>query len=639
MADRKNRIFGSRLQTKLVIFSVLLVMFPVFTMYFMSATFIKKTVDRWFDEKVSHTMRIAMNLTEKYKGVTLNALTQQTALLADLLGSGYLVGSADSGALVEYANDYINKMFPDGAALYWHGKMYTQQNLNSAFFRFITDELLNSILDGQKTSGLETETSNPYFWCGVPIKNNKGNISGALFTFKISDKSIVDYSADIKNMNNLFRQLRFYSQPVSAAFNVTQFLVALLVIFACIWGSIIFVRSITVQLKALATAAGDISKGKYDTEVEVSGNDEITLLSKSFNEMASKLNRRTLELQRKNSALNEALNQISKDKKYIDTIYKNVDSGLVLLDKSLNMLKANDYAEDLIKLVSEKDKNDWFIIVKDFAAGSEHDKILQGNIHLKGERHFFTAHLNKILDAEGKLENIILVVDDNTHIMKLQRIMLWKEVATRITHEIKNPLTPIKLTAERVKRRSQEIPVPNVKELVDKSMETIITEVDELLNMAEEFNMYARPPSIIRSDIDLLSLVQDVVSLQKRARQEVMINVDIPSDIIIKGDYSQLKRMLVNLIQNSMQAIQNDGKIDISASVDHENALSLIISDNGCGIKEEDRDNIFVPYFSKSPNGTGLGLAIVKKIIEEHGGNITLESKAGEFTTFHIHLT
>ncbi len=640
MADRRSRVFGSRLQTKLVIFSVLLVVIPVFTMYFMSATLVRNSIDRWFDDNINYTVKRAMNLAEEYQETTLEALIKQTSLLADSIGSRYVLNDANTNALAERTNDYVSKGFLNGAALYsTHGRMYTQENVGGISFGFITNQMLYDILNGQKASGFDIENPIPYFWCGVPVKSNDGSVIGALFTFKVSAKSIVEDTADIANMNDLLRQLRFYSHPVSTAFNVTQFLVALLVIFACIWGSIIFVRGIAVPLKALSIAAGEISKGRLDTEVEVSGNDEITLLSRSFNEMASKLKRRTLELQGKNRDLNKALNQISRDKRYIDTIYKNVDSGLILLDKNLDMLKANDYAEELIKITDDENKGKSFDLIKDFVTSPEHDRILQVDMQIQGETRLFTAHLNKITDSDGNLENIILVLDDNTHIMNLQRITLWKEVATRITHEIKNPLTPIKLTAERVKRRSQEIPVKSVKELVDKSMETIITEVDELLNLVEEFNLYARLPSLIKSDINLSTLVKEVADLHKRARPDVTININIPPDLIIKGDRNQLKRVLVNLIQNSMQAIQEAGIIDISAARDHENAVSLIITDNGIGIKEEDIDNVFVPYFSKKPDGTGLGLAIVRKIIEEHGGSITVESKAGEFTTFHIHLT
>ncbi len=633
MIDRREKVFGARLQTKLVIFTVFLVVLPVFSMYFISTRMVQQSIDRWFDTNVNNTILSALSVSQGYYDDSLRTLAQQTEILAKNINEYDDINMSEHGNVRLLTKDYIDRYIFNGVILYSKdGRLYSQQNIDTDYGFFINKIVLSSVMSGITMSDFINEDDVSFFWCGVPIKHN-GEVVGALFSVKQASASIQKNTDTINHMYDLMRQLKFYSHPVRAAFNVSSFLVALIVIFSSIWGSIIFVRSITVPLEDLSAAAGDISKGKLDIQLDVSGNDEITLLSRSFNTMASALRERTQELHRKNKDLGVALSQISKDKKNIDIIYSNVDSGIVLFDKDLNILKSNEYADVFKAFINSSALN-----LKEFSEGPEIEKMLQLNVEHNGEAKVFSVHINKIFDSSGELENIILVVDDNTHIINLQRITLWKEVATRITHEIKNPLTPIKLTAERVKRRSHEIASPVMKELVDKSMQTIINESEELLVLVDEFNQYARLPSFIKSNINLKELVSDVVNLQGYTGKNIRVDIDIPDDIVIVGDKYQLKRALLNLIQNASHAIDSEGVIKITAVKDHKDSLSFIVEDNGCGIKEDDIANIFVPYFSKKPDGTGLGLAIVKKIIEEHGGSITVESKSGEFTRFHIHL-
>ncbi|MDR2104528.1 MAG: HAMP domain-containing protein, partial [Deferribacteraceae bacterium] len=368
--------------------------------------------------------------------------------------------------------------------------------------------------------------------------------------------------------------------------------------------------------------------------VEVTGNDELTQLSRSFNDMAAKLRERTYELNRKNKEIALAFEQISKDKRNIDTIYQNVDSGIVLYDRFLNILNANNLANAVLEKMDAD-----ALGLTEFIADSVDVHYYQFDLNIDGEEKIYTAHLNKIFNEVGALENVLLVIDEITHIINFQRINLWKEVATRIAHEIKNPLTPIKLTAERVRKRSHEIASIPTRQLVDKSMQTIITETEELLTLVEEFNIYARPLSTEKEEINLKKLLTQVADLQ--SSPDKLINIDAAGDLVIRGNPNQLKRAFVNLIQNALYAIgEKDGILQVRAHLLPEDESKAVVAfrDNGEGIREEDISRIFVPYFSQKPEGTGLGLAIVKKIVEEHGGKITVESKVGEFTEFKLIL-
>jgi two-component system nitrogen regulation sensor histidine kinase NtrY len=242
-----------------------------------------------------------------------------------------------------------------------------------------------------------------------------------------------------------------------------------------------------------------------------------------------------------------------------------------------------------------------------------------------------TANITKIYDHEGKAENLVIVLDDITDLLNFQRVNIWKEIATRIAHEIKNPLTPIKLTAERVRKKTGA--GEETQEFIMNSMETIINEVEGLQTLVNEFNMFARLPELKKNLFPFCAFLDEVASFYTVSHPNVKVYIDC-QDIEMFGDRGQLKRVFINLVNNSIDAMEdNTGEIRISA-VENLDRLRIIYEDSGKGIPTEDLHRIFIPYFSKKPDGTGLGLAIVKKIIEVHNGTITVESEYGKFTRF-----
>jgi two-component system nitrogen regulation sensor histidine kinase NtrY len=575
----------------------------------------------------------AIKLSEAYQYEMLDKLERQTVTLAESIK----VSNDNIPIFQNITKGYVDNRFFDGVTYYSKNKReFTQQYKKGVLFSFIDNETLSYVLNTGTRCGFSMVQAAPVYWCGSPTRDIMNDVQGAVFTVVVTTPKIVEGNDVIFNMYELMRQLKFYSHPVSTSFNIFQFLIALLIMFASMYGSIRFVRGISEPLKELAAAADGISSGNLDTKVTAMGRDEIAILSKAFNSMASNLKERSLELHKKNEDLDSALTQISRDKKYIDTIYRNVDSALFLFDPEFNVLKANDYAEELMETVGGSTQEMATTMLKNFADSSDLERIANHPIEINGETKIFIAHVTKILDAYGNIANMVLVLDDNTALINLQRITLWKEVATRIAHEVKNPLTPIKLAAERVKKRSHDIEIPQLREMVGANMQMIVTEVDELIKLMDEFNMYAKPPSVTYTDFALAPLVREVVNIQMRDRADIL--VDVPENIIVHGDRHQIKRVFVNLVQNALQAVSKErGTVKIIAKAGG-GKVAITVQDDGCGINNEDLQNIFVPYFSKKPTGTGLGLAIVEKIIEEHGGTITAESKVGEFTRFNINL-
>jgi len=633
--DRKKNLFGTRLQGKLVIFSTMIAVIPVLVVFIFSSSIINNSIDKWFDAQIEQALKSSIDLMQKYQNRLEKDIVEQSDILSGFISSGEYLFKTKYDKLEEFTANYIDKNRIDGIAVYnnQNVRISTQEKGIYYFNTFVTPPVINEILEKKSIARYEFVGNDQLYWVGHPIYSNKNNniVIGALFIYKLVPVNEADKVSKILDSYNNYRQTKFFAEPVKNSYKILLVLMTLLVVFAGIWGSLVYAKSITKPIERLAAASVEVSKGNLDTEVEVTGDDELAFMTRAFNSMVKRLKMHNDELNLKNEKLSEMFMQIARDNQYIDSIFKNVKSAIFLYTSSLMPLKKNDYA-DVILEYAETDFNDNVLIPASVFVGTEEREFeFQIEMLIKNEMRTMTANITKIYDHEGKADNLVIVLDDITDLLNFQRVNIWKEIATRIAHEIKNPLTPIKLTAERVRKKSYS--GDDTKDFIINSMETIITEVEGLQSMVNEFNMFARLPELKKSVFDLCSFMEEVVSFYTASNPKVLIDVDC-SDIEIYADKSQLKRVFINLVNNSIDAMENDkGHIRISA-VENADRLRIIYEDDGIGIPQEDLNRIFIPYFSKKPDGTGLGLAIVKKIVEVHHGSVSVESEYGKYTRF-----
>lgn len=397
--------------------------------------------------------------------------------------------------------------------------------------------------------------------------------------------------------------------------------ISLLLLFSSIWVSMLFARSITKPIEELAKASQKISNGNFDVVVKEYTGGEIGDLVTAFNSMTAQMKTYTTELYSKNIVLSEMFEQISRDNMYIDAIFKNVDSSIILVSNDLQILKSNIKADIFIS--SHRTAFDEIILsrVKEFMV-SDNDEIIE-NFDLSdrnGNRIFF-LNLSKIV--LGEENQVLILLNDVTDVVDAQKVALWKDIATKIAHEVKNPLTPIKLMAERVKRRTSKMGDTESRTVINECMDIIITESESLRELIEEFNMFARPPKADKHLINLLSLLNDTISLYKETYRNITFNISCDRKIEINVDRLQIRRVFQNIILNAVHIIGTENGIISVEVLEINDNIEIYIRDSGKGIDENDIPNLFKPYFSKRQGGTGLGLAIVKKIIEEHSGTIT----------------
>jgi two-component system nitrogen regulation sensor histidine kinase NtrY len=637
--DRRKSLFGTRLQSKLVIFSIILTVFPVFVVFTFSSAIITNSIDKWFDVQIEQALKSSIALMQKYQNQLEEDLIEQTNILAQLITSKRFLLKRNYDDLKEFSYDYLSRNRIDGIAVFNNQKrQIVGEDKNYLLNEFITDEVLDDILKAKQVARYDFIENEQIYWIGQPIysKVNDKIVIGALFIYKAVPANQAAEVTKILDSYNNYSQIKFFSQPVENSYKILLVLMTLLVVFAGIWGSLVFAKSITEPLEKLAEASIKVSQGDLDVSLEKTADDEVGILMDSFNEMTEKLKKHNQEMNLKNKELSEMYNQIAKDSQYIDTIFKNVKSAILMFDSDLKILNLNNFAHSLISnenqdfiemLYSELDK---------FKKSDMSEKSFQIEVNFLNEVKIFVFSLTKINTSDKKMESIVMVIDDITDVMNFERINIWREIATRIAHEIKNPLTPIKLTAERVKKKSQIINDEGMKMLLEKSMDTVINEVNELYLLVNEFNSFARHSELKKEYFELNDFFDDILNIYQQSHPNVLFSYNTNTNISIRADKSQFKRVFYNLINNSLQAFNKDNP-EISISVEYQNHMvQITYRDNGSGIAPNDISKIFIPYFSKKTEGTGLGLAIVKKIIEEHNGKIVVKSELGKYTEFII---
>jgi len=632
--DRKKNLFGTRLQGKLVIFSTILAVIPVMVVFLFSSTVINNSIDKWFDTQIDQALKSSIDLMQKYQNRLENDIVEQADVLAEFISSGGYLFKTKYEKLEELTGNYIDKNRIDGIAVYNNQSMKISSQEKGFFYfsTFVNQRMVKEILNKKQIARYEFIGNEQIYWVGHPVYSSKNNniVIGAIFVYKLVPVNEAEKVTKILDSYNNYRQTQFFAEPVKNSYKILLVLMTLLVVFAGIWGSLVYARSITEPIEKLASASVDVSRGNLDVEVEVHGDDELSFMTRAFNSMVKRLKMHNDELNLKNEKLSEMFMQIARDNQYIDSIFKNVKSAIFLYTSMLEPLKKNDYAELILQSASEDFNSKVLLTASEFITNDDRENEFQVEMFVKGELRTMIATVTKIYGHDGKVDNLVIVLDDITDLLNFQRVSIWKEIATRIAHEIKNPLTPIKLTAERVRKRANAEDAS--KELIVNSMETIITEVEGLQSMVNEFNMFARLPELKKSSFSLCDFMFEVTSFYELSNPNIKFNISC-SDLEIYGDRSQLKRVFINLVNNSIDAMEDGGAITISA-VEKDSRLRINYEDSGAGIPQEELGRIFIPYFSSKPDGTGLGLAIVKKIIEVHNGTITAESELGEYTRF-----
>jgi two-component system nitrogen regulation sensor histidine kinase NtrY len=456
--------------------------------------------------------------------------------------------------------------------------------------------------------------------------------------------------------------VKIYKSPLKTSYVTILTTITLLVVFAATWLGIHLSREIAVPLHSLAGAAKAVAGGDLDITVPDPGSDEIGEVVSAFNSMTGELKASRAKLQAANDDLKASIVELEQRRRYMEVVLTNIAAGVVALDRDGRFSAMNDAAARLLavdpatvigKRYREVLPGSVLEIAREFlreleppegpadAPGRTASASRQVPISIKGEIKQVLITVTALRDSSLGYLGMVVVLDDLTPILRAQRVAAWREVARRIAHEIKNPLTPVQLSAQRLRRRFSE-QIGEGKEIFDECTTTIERQVDELRRMVNEFSEFARMPEARLLPGDLNATVAEAVSLYKNAHAG--IRIELTADAAVPSfdlDREQIKRAVINLLDNACAAVADGAGTEVTVSTDYDRAIGIVrltIADDGAGMSDDVKSRLFEPYFSTKKGGTGLGLTIVHRIVADHEGFIRVQENRPKGTRFVIEL-
>ncbi|MDA8086333.1 MAG: ATP-binding protein [Nitrospiraceae bacterium] len=457
---------------------------------------------------------------------------------------------------------------------------------------------------------------------------------------------LASYAEDIRRANEGLMKLESWRTPIRTNFYLVLGFIALTIMFTALLVALKLARGITGPVSELAAATREVARGNLDLKVAPGGSDEMGLLIESFNRMVA-------ELKEGKQSLENAYQESDRRRFCMEGILDNIRSGVISLSPEGFVLTINPRACAILGISGSDVVAKPYETLLSHIESDELKAFIKGiNVHTikfveqelwvgigkKNEKALLRVFITGLRDSKGRHLGLLAVFDDLTELVRAQRALAWQEVARRIAHEIKNPLTPIKLSTERMMKKWAEghADFPSV---FERSTRTIIAEVESMRGLVDEFSRLGRMPDIRKRPCGLPGLVGEVKNLY-RVYKDFHITVEAPADLPeVDLDPEQFRRVLVNIIDNAREAMNNSGSVSVKIDTDAESGrLFMKISDTGPGIPPEVREKLFEPYFSTKKHGTGLGLAIVHKIISEHNGNIRISENSPNGSVFEIEL-
>ncbi len=641
--ERKRKVLGARLRTKLVVAFVSLSLVPTILLFLVAVGFITNSVEHWFSAQVEQSLQGSLEVAQTYYRDFANDVVSAAQQVGRSLSEqGVPKGSREREFLREQLEAKRKEYYLStlGIFLADEGNMIGVEDPSLKPLSLgLPKDLLAAGLSGKEVSRILSVGEGEMITSIAPIFNasGEGEVVGVIVASHFIPKSLTVKMREISQAFVEYKQLKVLKKPIKFSYMMALLMVTLLIVFSATWFGFHLAKDITVPIKDLAEATSRIASGDLNFRIQMKAADEIGTLVQSFNQMTGDLQVSRSELEQR--------------KKYMEIVLKNVAAGVISIDEKGNVSTINTSAEQMLEIKGEA------VLEKDFSAvlpreyvgqierlldelkSSRKDSIeRQVIVNMEGKSLSLLINLTTLKDEEGKSLGVVAVFDDLTQLIKAQRMAAWREVARRIAHEIKNPLTPIQLSAQRLRKRYLEKLQPDGA-VFDECTRTIVKQVEELKGMVNEFSNFARMPASQPTPNHLNEIIEETLALFQGFQKQVRFEFN-PDDLpVLNVDRDQMKRVMINLIKNSLAAMENGGRIRIQTSYNPQlQTVRLEVSDDGCGIPDEDKERLFEPYFSTKKTGTGLGLAIVNAIISDHRGYIRVRDNKPRGTTFLIEL-
>lgn len=642
----KKDVIGSRLSMRLVISFSLMAVIPGLIVYLVSVNFLTRSIESWFNVKVESALDGGLKLGQKALDIMLTDLELKAERMALTLSS--MPATSQYGAL----SDLREKSgVQDATIISDQGKIIAVSSNDAESFLPALPTLIQLKQADNKVYGKIEPITNKGLYLRVLAPINGTAVSNERLILQILQPvpdSLSTIAESVQAVFQDYQKLSYSRDSLKVIFSITLTLVLMLAILTAVAIGFLLSRKLSEPLALLAEGTKKIAKGNFKTMLPEKGKDELGVLVRSFNSMTRQLDQATQTSENNQIRLESA-------RSYLETVLAHLSSGVIVINDAMEIKSFNIAASKILQVDLSKNKDKLITSIsiknkslKDFVAGIQEeikisDKKKKAEIikqfEIKYEKNNQVLLLQITPLPQNKLNNYVLMIDDITMMIQAQRDAAWSEVARRLAHEIKNPLTPIQLSAERIKHKLEAKLNKDDTDVLNKAVATIVNQVDAMKTMVNEFSEYARAPKLNLELTDINKFIKEISHLFENSGIKIStkLSKDLPE---IKVDVNMMRQVLINLIQNAQDAMTNNTKnpiIQINTNK-QKNYIALSIEDNGPGFSMDILKKAFEPYVTTKSHGTGLGLAIVKKIIEEHEGVITIENIKSGGAVINIQL-
>lgn len=659
--ERRRKVLGAQLRTRLVVAFVLFALVPTIILFYVAMTFITNSIERWFSLQIESSLTESLKVAQTYYETHEKRAINHARGVADWLLLAPHLLSTDKPAnasllqeklaarrklldvdLIEVYRSPTKKPIFAGTKAVKTGKWYREDKdfLKKGFTKQEKSEVL-SLGEAELIRGM------------APLAAPDEAVQAVVVVSYYVPQSLVRRMRTIQETYDSFNQMQVMENPIRTNYLIILAMIYIFIFFSATWFGFFLARQITEPLQRLADGAQRVAAGERDVYIQKIADDELGILVDVFNRMWAELGASRKALEEANEDLEQTNIELERRRASMATVLNNIAAGVLAFDNEGRVTTINPGAERMLGIkASEALDKSWTDVFPEEM--QEYSKSLGDQLQLSrrptvqnqievtvnNQQRTMLATLSVLRGSQGDAAGAVLVLEDLTELLKMQRMAAWQEIARRIAHEIKNPLTPIQLAAQRLRKRYADRFDEKVDKVFFDSTNTIVRQVEELKGMVKEFSDFARIAEAKPSPTDLAELIRETVVLyseaHKRVQFETVIDPAVPRLLI---DRDQFKRVLINVLDNAIASIVGHGKVKISTvALDDGKLLRLKIADSGQGIPREYRSRLFEPYFSTKKMGTGLGLAIVHRIIKDHAGKIYLRENQPQGTVVVLEL-
>jgi two-component system nitrogen regulation sensor histidine kinase NtrY len=655
--ERRRNVLGSRLRSRLVLAFILLSLVPVALMFYVSAKFVQTSVDYWFKTQVEDSMEQSLEIGRAfYQSAQTRVEQRGREVISQVAANHYTWGGKSMDAhlvdsLREYGLTVIGVLTPDGRDQNKHPPQVFDRVWAEARTKV---DLADLRKNPRYVSVMLSSAGNDLIIGILPVDDGK---TGFLVVGESIGGGLLHKLDEVVRGLDEYKKLRKLKYPWKMNLYLTLGVMSLLIVLGASWFGFRLAKEISAPVRDMADGTERIAKGDLSVRLQDAGDDELGSLVRSFNRMAEDLEAGQNRLMNANERMAQQYEELERRGRYIEAVLDNITSGVISTDGTGRIGTVNKAAEAMLGVRAEQlvglkaqhlvrgEFSDLLVeALRHLAKVPEARWTRQIDLQLRERSARFLVNLVGLANGgadggAGEGTGLVAVFEDITELEKMQRLAAWREVAQRIAHEIKNPLTPIKLSAQRLMRKFSGVAQDKS---FDDCAELIVREVERLQQMVGEFSNYAKLPELKPVPGDLAALLAEVVGTFATAHREIAwefaSGADLPE---VPFDAEGLRRVFINLLTNAAEALEGreDGAVSVRAAADPARGVARVsVADNGPGFSQEERARMFEPYFSRKKTGTGLGLTIVRSIVTDHKGQVRVEAASPHGSVFIVEL-